>query len=511
MATASPPIQALDAAAKASEALRLSAQFDLAPGEVLNAKITSSRYKQGVHVWLYLEHRVGNTTGGVHHRTQSVKDALRHVAKKFPEAALQPDSVKVSVEKGPVKSAELKGVLVQAVHEAYGRPIPSLEEVAAARKGAQAARKEAGSDAASQLRSGPAGVRAFNKRPPVERSACVLRKADLSGCDLTGVDFAAADLEGADFSGATLVRATFNDGPNGCRLKGAKFGRADLSHANLALAKCREADFTGAKLAEANLRSAGFALARFSGADLTQADFSYCDLKGADFSGATLTGCRFVHTDLRGADFSKADPKGLGFTGAEFDEQTRWPKGFKPAAEMSWKGEGADPRLAPSAREKSRPKPTDFAGFLDRLKKAADEAKLGKALSMLKADRFRLFARVRDDHLVGVVKSQSDPTLVYSCRLGADGSYSCCTQNLNVCGGLRGSPCKHLLVLVVGLTQAGELDPAAAHDWSQSARGRKPSLDKDLMTETLLQYKGAEAGEVDWRPTETIPEDFYAM
>jgi hypothetical protein len=31
------------------------------------------------------------------------------------------------------------------------------------------------------------------------------------------------------------------------------------------------------------------------------------------------------------------------------------------------------------------------------------------------------------------------------------------------------------------------------------------------MTEAFLQYKGAEAGEVDWRPTETIPEDFYAV
>ena len=28
---------------------------------------------------------------------------------------------------------------------------------------------------------------------------------------------------------------------------------------------------------------------------------------------------------------------------------------------------------------------------------------------------------------------------------------------------------------------------------------------------TLLKYKGVQAGEVDWRPIETIPEDFYAM
>ena len=68
-----------------------------------------------------------------------------------------------------------------------------------------------------------------------------------------------------------------------------------------------------------------------------------------------------------------------------------------------------------------------------------------------------------------------------------------------------------LLVLIVGLTKAGELDPGTAHDWTQASRGKKAELDKDAMTETLLQYKGAEAGEVDWRPTETIPEDYYAM
>ncbi len=178
---------------------------------------------------------------------------------------------------------------------------------------------------------------------------------------------------------------------------------------------------------------------------------------------------------------------------------------------MIWKGEGPDPRLAPTESEKAGPKPTDFAGFLDRLRKAADPSKLDKALGMLKADRFRLLAQVERDHLIGVVKSQSDGNLVYSCRLADDGSYACCTQNLNVCGGLRGSPCKHLLVLIVGLTQAGELDPGTAHDWAQASRGRKAALDKDAMTETLLRYKGAEAGEVDWRPTETIPEDFFAM
>jgi hypothetical protein len=155
--------------------------------------------------------------------------------------------------------------------------------------------------------------------------------------------------------------------------------------------------------------------------------------------------------------------------------------------------------------------PTTYVGFLTRLRAATDSGKVAKATDMLRADRFRLFAKVEADHLVGVVKSQSDPSLVYSCRLAADGKYACCTQNLNVCGGLRGSPCTHVLVLILGLAMAGELDPAAAHEWVQATRGKKAELDREAMTQTFLRYKGAEAGEIDWRPTETIPEDFYAV
>lgn len=163
------------------------------------------------------------------------------------------------------------------------------------------------------------------------------------------------------------------------------------------------------------------------------------------------------------------------------------------------------------ARKKKPAGPIDIDTFMKRLEKRTDPAKLSKALAMLKADRFRLYAQVEDDSFVGVVKSQTDPSLVYSCRLGADGSYACCTQNLNVCGGLRGSLCKHLLVLIVGLSKGGELDPTKIDDWVDASRSKKPALDKDAMSETFLRYKGAEAGEVDWRPTETIPEDYYAL
>lgn len=172
-----------------------------------------------------------------------------------------------------------------------------------------------------------------------------------------------------------------------------------------------------------------------------------------------------------------------------------------------------DAKKVAIARAKSRPeeKVTDLPTFLKGIQSRADAKKLKKALKMLKADRFELFNDVRSDEVVGVVKSQTDAKLRYACRLAADGTYSCCTQNLNVCGGLRGSMCKHLLVLVVGLVQARELDPALADRWIEKTIGIKPLLDKDAMSEVFLRYQGAEAGEVDWRPTETVPEDFYAF
>jgi hypothetical protein len=71
--------------------------------------------------------------------------------------------------------------------------------------------------------------------------------------------------------------------------------------------------------------------------------------------------------------------------------------------------------------------------------------------------------------------------------------------------------CKHLLVLIIGMTKGGELDPTTVNQWIQASRYKKPELDKDTMGETLLRYKGAEAGDVDWRPMETIPEDYYSL
>jgi uncharacterized protein YjbI with pentapeptide repeats len=161
--------------------------------------------------------------------------------------------------------------------------------------------------------------------------------------------------------------------------------------------------------------------------------------------------------------------------------------------------------------EKTVGKVTDIATFLTALELRVEKPKIDKATKMLKADRFKLFNDISETHLSGVVKSQTDADLVYACRIESGGGYACCTQNLNVCGGLRGSICKHLLVLIIGLVKAGELDPTTIDGWVAKTHGAKSELNKETMSEIFLRYKGAEAGEVDWRPTETVPEDYYAL
>ena len=54
------------------------------------------------------------------------------------------------------------------------------------------------------------------------------------------------------------------------------------------------------------------------------------------------------------------------------------------------------------------------------------------------------------------------------------------------------------------------IDPTTIDTWVAKSNQQKAELDKEVMGEIFIKYKGAEAGEVDWRPTETLPEDYYA-
>jgi BRCT domain type II-containing protein len=156
----------------------------------------------------------------------------------------------------------------------------------------------------------------------------------------------------------------------------------------------------------------------------------------------------------------------------------------------------------------------DFAGFVNQLYATLDEGKLGRALKMLKGESFKLYSRVDDQRLVGVVKSQSGSGNVYASWLKPEGKYGCSSYEGGTyldCMGLQGSPCKHLLVLLIGLVRTAQLPVDRGLAWIRATRGKQPGSDLQLAADTFLQYMGALAGEVDWRPLETIPEDYYAL
>lgn len=345
------------------------------------------------------------------------------------------------------------------------------------------------------LLSGSEGVETWNRLEPDERRQAEhfrkvdLRKAKLREVILTGLDFSGAMLDEASLIEAKLDYAD---------LRGAMLLKANLRGADLRCGKFGNARFDGANLKDASLRVGSFRSTSFRNADLTGADLCYADVCGADFTGATFENTTFEK--------------------AKYDSGTLWPSGFKPGEDMermSLPADEATPRM-----EASRPAgEIDVGTFVQRLEsrvgKTAPGARVvGRVKEMLKGERFRLFARVESDQVLGVVKSQNDtdPSAVYSCRLTSTGLYDCYSPKLPVCGGMKyGGPCKHLLVLLVGLVRAGELDATTADWWISQTKKTHRRVDEEVLYETLLQYKGAQAGEIDWRPTETVPEDYYAL
>jgi uncharacterized protein YjbI with pentapeptide repeats len=391
---------------------------------------------------------------------------------KWHSATPDLGSLAVRATKPAIAAKDLKQLALKAWCELFGIDAPTEEDLKKAAKESKAKKTESAEEWVAVLKSGKKGIERWNAdckkncKLIDKVSGIDLAQAKLMGLAVHGVEWKEADFSGADLTGCDFTHCDFPAG---------KFASADLTRAKLSSVRAADADFSKATLAGAELRGVS--------------------LKGADCTGAKFTKADLQHANLCGANFTGADLADANLAQASYDENTRWPKKFSPTLEMIWKGPGTSPAahaLVKSTKPKGK---LDIDQFMKRLEELTDAAKLSKALKMLKADRFRLYAQTADDHFVGVVKSQGDPDLVYSCRLNADGTYACCTQNLNICGGLRGSLCKHLLVLVVGLSKTGDLDPNAIDTWIRLSK----------------TYKGAEAGEVDWRPTETIPEDYYAM
>ncbi len=318
--------------------------------------------------------------------------------------------------------------------------------------------------------------------------------------------------EGVNLSQADLEKTLLN----GLRLEGASFERANLTQADLSKSKLDKANFHEALLTRANMYQASLKQANFSGAFLCGADLTDATMGGADFRNCDLSNAVLSSCDLTAADLSTAVLIGTKLDRASFDARTKFPQAISietllEMQKMTWIDKGLNPVKAALKARLDQVKVETFEQFMEQLSSQFEQSRLKKVTVMLKSERFQLFSQVTPTSISGVVKSQTDKELVYSCRLADSGAYTCCTQNLKACGGLKGSLCKHLLVLLIGLTKTNQLHPINAARWALSSMLEPPKIEKEELADIFLKYKGAEAGEIDWRPTETVPEDYYAL
>jgi uncharacterized protein YjbI with pentapeptide repeats len=416
----------------------------------------------------------------------SFEQGMINLAERWFRGTPKFETITIKATRCPKKGEELEHLVHAAWCEALDVPVPTAEDLQKKREALASKRDAVRDKLLAELRGGSVGIAKWNKRDRNEQEKVgPLAGLDFSNAKLGGAELDRFDLRGTKFDGASLAKGSLWDS----QLQGASFVGTTLSNARMGYAKCQGASFEGATFSRTTAYNTNFQGANLRNAVLKKADFTDTNLCGADFTGATL--------------------EEVDFDRAKFDNDTKFPTGFKVPAKLVWKGTGSRPGL--KAVNAAAVGSMDFDSFFKNLDAQVEAARMQKARSMLKAEKFQLFADVTAEKLVGVVKSQTNKDLVYSCRLAADGRFCCGTQNLKPCGGLQGALCKHLLVLITGLAKAGKVDPATVYGWVCASKGHQPVLDKDGMSETFLKYKGAEAGEIDWRPTETIPEDYYAM
>lgn len=153
----------------------------------------------------------------------------------------------------------------------------------------------------------------------------------------------------------------------------------------------------------------------------------------------------------------------------------------------------------------------DVRALTVQLRTLADPKKVDRSIQMLKRESFQLYTEATDTSIGGVVKSQTQEDEYYACWIEDGGGYACFDRHVGKCWGQSGGLCKHVMVLLIGLAAQGEIAPRRAYTWALAASSKPPVEDKQRSAELILRYRGARAGEIDWRPTETVPEDYYTL
>ncbi len=447
----------------------------------------------------------------------TLQDAIVHVTKLLGDGALRPETLTVKGSKTGVSPKTLNTLALAALSEAFGVEVATEDTIQQLKAEALSEEDVLRATMLSELGGGPEGIKRWKERPYQQTSRPPkFHHADLQARVFEGVSFSHyGEFDHSNFDQSSFKKVEFRGS-----FRSVTFRGASLPECNAKNATFDQADMTGANLQRVQLENASLRGTTLKACDLRGANLTRSYLQGADLTESTVDEQAYLlDTSAYKTSYSPWPPPfdwseyqpATCFNLAEFDEHTKFPDGRLPSG-LKWCGKGVDPRNTDILNLVTDATPISSAQLHQFLRSLAwDGPRIGNALEMLKKDRFQLFADITDQHVVGVVKSQTDPDLVYSCRLTQDGAFSCCTQNLKPCGGLKGSLCKHLFVLLFGAAKSGQLRSDRIINWILASQSQSPKIDKNVMSETLLRYKGAEAGDVDWRPVETIPEDYYAL
>lgn len=475
-------IEQLQKALKSAKNFQTSIYVD-ENGAIRMAQVTSDEFCK--HVRSYLFASPGCLTSK-HMGHDTIAEAFNELVNILPHAKIYPESVVVTSDQ-----ENLVDLSKSAWCQAFKQPQSDASKADNSKSVEEHCQSIIREHLWPKLIGGAAGIEQWNNCQPEMRRQLSFANSKLDGAMLKGANLQNLHFENSNFDKANLENSILFD----CTITASSFCGANLTKADMQRSHAENANFSGASMKGAMLYCANLSNANFKDTDLKKADLRNAELCGADLATAKLDGAKF--------------------SCATYDESTSLPADFLQWGDLFWRGDGPDPYEEMVKEKIKNLHVQTFEEMLANVKAHFEAARIDKALKMLKKERFELFSESEGQSVIGVVKSQTDPDLTYACSLSADGEYTCCTQNLRPCGGLKGALCKHLLVLVVGLSRAEKIDLTNATKWILTSLEHDPATMnkkiKSAMSEIFLKYNAATAGEIDWRPTETIPEDYYTF
>jgi uncharacterized protein YjbI with pentapeptide repeats len=174
-------------------------------------------------------------------------------------------------------------------------------------------------DVAEKLIAGPAFRDAHHYRNREVIAGVSLRAAELSLANLSMARLLDLDAHGANLDNALAIDA---------RLSRVNLTRASMRAVELEAAVAAECDFSYADLVDARWHGGAAVQCSFAGADLMnlsadRTTFMHCDFQGADLTisdlgaNVTMTGTQFVNCDLRWSRWHNRTLKAVCFVGCK--------------------------------------------------------------------------------------------------------------------------------------------------------------------------------------------------